>query len=115
MAAVLASCVGGATTQKPRRPCRFLIPKDYVGWLKINFKAPDATALSLEDGLYLFRFAPDGTAKTSSDIEYGARRDEYYYYSATDREPLDVTGWGKGGVIWVIKGVRPTILRFWQS
>ena len=83
-----------------RRPIRYLIPQGYVGWVRIEFGIPHASALPVEDDSYLIRFTSEGYIQTSSPIEYGAASDDYYYYSENGREPLPSTGWGKGGMIW---------------
>jgi hypothetical protein len=75
--------------QEKRRPSRFLIPDGYVGWVRIDFKIKGAPALPLEDGYFLFKIPPEGRLQTSSDIEYGAALDEYYYYSGDARRRLD--------------------------
>jgi len=102
----LLACVGiGAATvlhfrETSRRPSRYLIPNDYVGWVEIHFEVKGATALPVEDGFYLFKFSRGCILKTSSSLESGWARDEYYYYDDAKRQPLPVTGWDGGGAIW---------------
>ncbi|HYV03646.1 MAG TPA: hypothetical protein VFB82_03615 [Blastocatellia bacterium] len=80
-------CAAASTScQKQRRPSRYLVPKGYVGWVKILFKVKDAPPLSVEDGHYLFKIPTDGKLETSSDIEFGVASDDYYYYSEDTRE-----------------------------
>ena len=93
--AVSASCL-----TKQRRPCRYLIPEGYVGWVRIDFAVKGAPALPDQDGYSVFKFPPNGKLETSSDIEYGAAADEYYYYSDDKVRPLAVTDWDGGGMIW---------------
>jgi uncharacterized protein DUF6843 len=77
------------------------VPDGYVSWIKINFREQNAAALPIEDGYYVARIPESGELKTSSDIEYGWAKDEYYYYSSNDtRHLLKATGWGGGGLIW---------------
>jgi hypothetical protein len=85
--------------QKQRRPERFLIPNGYVGWVKIYFEIPNAPALPLEDGHYLFNIPSTGVLKTSSKLEEGVASDEFFYVSGTQRTKLVETGWGEGGMI----------------
>src|SRR2546429_9618871 len=92
---ISANCQG-----QQRRPSRYLIPEGYVGWVRIDFNIKDAPSLSVEDGYYLFKFPPSGRIQTSSDMEYGAAKDEFYYYSGDTRHLLKETGWGHGGMIW---------------
>jgi hypothetical protein len=86
--------------QKQRRPCRYLIADGYVGWVKVYFKVKKAPPLPIEDGYYLFAFPASGVLLTSSDLEEGWARDQYFYYAGTTRHPLASTGWDGGGVIW---------------
>ena len=93
---VSAACQG-----KQRHPSRYLIPKGYIGWVRIDFKVNDAPPLPIEDGHYLFKFPPSGHLQTSSDIEYGwSSSDDFYYYSGDDRQQLKETMWGGGGMVW---------------
>jgi hypothetical protein len=93
--AVITAC-----QEKQRRPSRYLIPEGYVGWVRINFRVKDAPPIPIEDGRYLFKFPPSGLIETSSDIEYGWSKDEYFYYSGDARRKLVGTGWGESGMIW---------------
>jgi hypothetical protein len=84
-----------------RNPSRFLIPDGYVGWVNIYFLVKDAPELPLEEGHYLFRILPSGELSTSSRLEGGIAKDDYYYVDKQDRRrKLESTGWGKGGMIW---------------
>lgn len=86
---------------EPRRqPVKYLVPQGYVGWVKIDFGSQNEAALPIEKDYHLARIPQKGHLKTSSDIEYGWAKDEYYYYSNDTRHPLRVTGWGGGGMIW---------------
>jgi hypothetical protein len=90
----------GLGCEQQRRPSRYLVPEGYVGWVRVEFGVQGAPALPIEDGFYLVRFSPSGLLKTSSDIEYGIARDEYYYFSRAKRLRLRETGWSEGGMIW---------------
>jgi hypothetical protein len=98
-AIVFCFCVS-ASCEKQRRPCRYLIPHGYVGWVKAYFKVQNAPPLPIEDGYYLFKYPPSGILLTSSDVEEGWADDQYYYYSGETRRALHETGWGEGGLIW---------------
>jgi hypothetical protein len=93
--AVFAACLA-----KERRPCKYLIPEGYVGWVRIDYKIKGAPALPIDDGRRILKFPPIGHLETSSEIEYGAAGDEYYYYSDDELRPLAVTDWDGGGMIW---------------
>ena len=90
----------GLQTEVKRRPVRYLIPAGYIGWVKINFRVPDAPALPIKDGNYVAVFSQNGELKTSSDIEYGVAKDEYYYLAVNCKRPLEVTTSRGGGMIW---------------
>jgi hypothetical protein len=78
-----------------------LIPEGYVGWINIYFEVKDAPALPVEEGHYLFRIPSAGELRTSSRLEGGMAKDDYYYVDKRgNRRGLESTGWGKGGMIW---------------
>lgn len=84
-----------------RQPSRYLIPNGYVGWVNIYFEIKDAPALPVEEGRYLFKISPTGELSTSSRLEGGIAKDDYYYVDKQDRRRrLESSGWGEGGMIW---------------
>ncbi len=85
--------------EKVRRPSRYLIPQDYIGWVRIDFKVADAPPLPIEDDYYLFKFPPSGHLETSSDIEYGSADDEYFYYSGNERKKIELSTLDDSGMI----------------
>jgi uncharacterized protein DUF6843 len=101
LAAVMAGVAAlGLGCEQQRRPSRYLIPDGYVGLVSIEYRVKGAPPLPIEDGFYLVKLPPGGLLKTSSAIEYGVAKDEYYYYSGATRRPLKQTGWSEGGMIW---------------
>ncbi len=84
-----------------RHPMRYLIPSGYVGWVAVQYGEITAPALPLENGTFVCRFVSTGLVETSTTLEEGWAKDEYFYYSddGTRRELKD-TGWGLGGMIW---------------
>lgn len=94
---IIASC---PQTEDKRRPVRYWIPAGYTGWVKINFRVPNAPALPMEDGNYVAQIPANAQLETSSDIEYGTAKDEYYYYETGGKRPLKHTTFGGGGMIW---------------
>lgn len=83
-----------------RHPARFLIPRGYVGWIKVKY-GETAPALELSNGTYICRVPANGILATSSHLEDGWAKDEYFYYSDDGSlEALPDTGWGGGGMIW---------------
>jgi hypothetical protein len=95
---------------------RFLIPEGYAGWLCVTFAAPGAPALPIEDGFHLVLFPADGGVVTSTAVEGGKMRDEFYYYVADRRSPFDA-GQSLGGGYTVSGGSNPpgATFKFWVS
>jgi hypothetical protein len=92
----------GACHEKQRQPNKYLIPQDYTGWVRINYKIKDTVSLPFENGFYLVRFPTSGLVSTSSEGEEGWASDEYYYYSDGGVHRLRETGdskmiWGEIG------------------
>ncbi len=95
---VTAISMGGAPLA--RHPTKYLIPEEFIGWVKINHgenKAP----LPLLNGKYICRIPASGVLDTSSGVEDGWAKDDYFYYSENGSlRELPKTGWSKGGMIW---------------
>ncbi len=84
-----------------RHPVQYLIPQDYVGWVSIQDGVQGAPALRMKTGSLICQIPPSGVLQTSSLLEDGWARDDYFYYSANGfRRALKNTGWGHGGMIW---------------
>jgi hypothetical protein len=84
-----------------RHPTKFLIPANYVGWVEVKYGETTATALPMNKGALICRIPAAGVFATSSRLERGWARDEYFYYSSDgSSHELKETGWGKGGMIW---------------
>jgi hypothetical protein len=99
-----------------RHPTKFLIPQGYVGWVEIEH-GEGAPPLEMSNGVYICRIPASGILQTSSSLEDGWAKDEYFYYSEDGSlRALPDTAWGGGGMIWGgdIKfqldgnGIRPT-------
>ena len=82
-----------------RHPTIYLVPQGYVGWVKIQHgeKAPP---LEMSNGAYMCRIPANGILQTSSSLEDGWAKDEYFYYSEDGTRALPNTGWGRSGMIW---------------
>jgi Family of unknown function (DUF6843) len=83
-----------------RHPTRYLIPLNYVGWVKVEHTKV-APPLAISGGIYVCQVPGTGVVRTSSRLEGGWAKDEYFYYA--DGRPvqrLSETGWGAGGLIW---------------
>jgi hypothetical protein len=83
-----------------RPPSRFLIPSGYVGWVRIDYRVPNAAPLVREEKYLLVRIDGNGTLKTSSDLPQGWGRDQFFFVTGNLRKPLSNAGWCKGGMIW---------------
>lgn len=83
-----------------RHPTKFLIPKAYIGWIKVEY-GRNAPPLEMSNGRYVCRIPASGLLATSSPLEDGWAKDEYLYYSEDgSTEALRDTDWGGGGMIW---------------
>ena len=86
-----------------RPPERFLIPAEYRGWVRVEFRRKDAPPLPMEDGRRLLKLNAQGTLQTSSDPQLGHGRDDFFYYSGDRRTQLSNAGVCKGGMVWQIE------------
>ena len=95
---VAAISMGGSPIA--RHPTKFLIPQGYVGWVKIEH-GESAPPLEMSNGVYICRIPASGILQTSSSLEDGWAKDEYFYYSEDGSlRALPNTTWGGGGMIW---------------
>jgi hypothetical protein len=78
---LFAANLNFAGTGKDRRPCHYLIPEGYVGWVQINFGLKDAPPIPIENEARIFKFSESGLIETSDTIEYGSAKDYFFYYS----------------------------------
>ncbi len=84
-----------------RHPTKFLIPQNYVGWVEVKYGDANAPALQMKNGTFICKIPEDGLLGTSSPLEGGWAKDEYFYYSQDGSvHALKDTGWGFGGMIW---------------
>jgi hypothetical protein len=84
-----------------RHPTAFLIPNGYVGWVEVKYGEKESSPLPRQNGKYTCRIPNGGLLNTSSSLEAGWAKDEYFYYSEDGSvHRLKDTGWGAGGVIW---------------
>jgi hypothetical protein len=86
---------------KQRQPSRFLIPKDFVGWVLIELGVKGAPLPRQEGGHLIFEIPPSGKLAIAGSPQTGWAKDEYFYVDAQGaREPLRITPPGGGGLIW---------------
>jgi hypothetical protein len=89
--------------QSTRRSVRYVIPDGYVGWLRIDYGVNDAHApgygvkralpLPVKDGAVIVELPPGGHLVTSSPMEFGAARDEYYYSGNGGQSLCRILAW----------------------
>jgi hypothetical protein len=97
----VTAAISMSGTALARHAARFLIPDGYVGWVEVKYGVKDSPALVIENETFIYQIPSTGLLKTSSLLEYGWAKDEYFYYSENgSRRPLRDTGWGMGGYIW---------------
>src|SRR6266487_1765419 len=62
---------------------RYLVPRDYSGWLCVNYGVTSAPQLSIdENGFTVVKFPTSGIVHTSSLGKPGPLIDTYFYYDA---------------------------------
>jgi len=83
--ALLGGCMNA---DSKRAPYRYLMPSGYVGWVEIRFGVLDAPELPVQEGFRVARFSKQGTLNTSSRLQDGWAKDEYYYYAGDTRQKL---------------------------
>lgn len=84
-----------------RHPTKYLIPENYVGWIEVRYGETTDPVLPVDKGTLICRIPADGVLVTSSLLEEGWAKDEYFYYSQDGSvSELRETGWGSGGMIW---------------
>lgn len=87
--------------EEMRAPEKYIIPKGYVGWVRVDLGVPGAAALPVEDGRLVFNIPATGRLETSSKLEEGWAYDEYYYCDVAGHcERLPVSAPGENGMIW---------------
>ena len=71
-----------------RIPIEYLIPRNYVGWIRIEYGLNDYPALPHKDGHVVAGIPSTGILRTSSKPEYGWAVDKYYYLDQTGKRLL---------------------------
>jgi hypothetical protein len=72
--------------KKPNRD--FYVPKGYEGWISIEYQVAGAPEIPLKDGAEQISIDEEGQAATSSSLEVGWRRDQYFWVEGTDTVPI---------------------------
>jgi len=86
-----------------RPPERYLIPAGFTGWTRIEFRKRGAPPLPTEDGHRLLKLDAQGELATGSDPQTGHGRDDFYYYTDSQRTQVSNAGVCKGGMIWEVE------------
>lgn len=82
-------------------PSIFLVPDDYIGWVRLEYNLKDAQPVPVEDGVKVFKFPETGALYTSSSGPERGAGDEYFYYSQDgSRHPVPQDYRGGKGMIW---------------
>jgi hypothetical protein len=74
---VLAYSLNGPS----RTPMRYLFPQGFTGKYSIELGVKTAAPLPVEDGFLVLQIPKDGQLQTSSVLEEGWAKDEYYFVS----------------------------------
>ena len=69
---------------------KIVLPKDYIGEVRVYYKVPNRPPLSQEKGRLVFRIPPSGILETSSPYTPGWASDRYYYFDAASRTEMEV-------------------------
>jgi hypothetical protein len=83
-----------------QHPYRYLIPKGYIGWVRVDFNVKDAPALLIENGYYIFKIPATGRLQTSSDDGDGILEDQYFYVCGEIRVRLSINQGSGRSMIW---------------
>src|ERR1035441_3603672 len=67
----------------------WIIPRDYVGWLRLDYSVTDQPALPVENGRYIVRMPATGRMQTSSMNTASIDTNEYAVEDSTGRHRLE--------------------------
>lgn len=83
---LLASC---GASQVARTPDTFLVPRGYIGWIRVDYGVHGAAPLTRVNGRLVHRIPASGYLKTSTVSQEGMAQDEFYFVEGQHRERLD--------------------------
>jgi len=106
MVSLLAVLLLAACYPQKRSPSVYEMPDGFIGWVCIEFERPDCEETPYIEGKWILKIPRDGYLCTSSKIEYGRAKDEYYYMQKGKRVKMPTfsdQAWygGTGNNYWV--------------
>lgn len=66
---------------------QFYVPKGYQGWVKIEYRVPGAPPLPEQDGKQILTINDSGYLATSTPLEIGWRRDDFFWKNDQEEIP----------------------------
>jgi hypothetical protein len=69
-----------------RKPVKYLILANFVGWAKVKYKVAGASSLPLEEQSFVVRVPRSGVVETSDSPENKVAKDEFYYVNGGQRQ-----------------------------
>jgi hypothetical protein len=87
---VLVLClVGTVSCGSKSRPERWVIPDNYVGWLRLDYAIDGAAPLPIERGAYLVQMPRSGRLQTSSPYNSSIDRNEFFVATTHGPQKLE--------------------------
>jgi hypothetical protein len=75
----LCCCLFGMASCGPRSGReKWIIPQNYVGWLRLDYAVAGAPPLPMENGAFVVRMPPGGRLETSSALSGSIDENEYF-------------------------------------
>lgn len=81
-------------------PYQYLIPRGYVGWIRIDFNVKDAPPLPVAGNYYVLKIPATGHFQTSTADAYGPLGDVYVYECGAERKRLVISQGKEACRIW---------------
>lgn len=93
---ILGMCFGLllSACEERRSPCVYEMPASFRGWVLIVFNQTNCPSLPVRDGHRIFTLGPDGRLRTSSSLETGWAKDEFYF-AADGKKKVSATVMGQ--------------------
>jgi hypothetical protein len=73
---------------------RVVLPDEYVGWVRVDYRVPGAAPLPAEDGFQILLIPESGVLVTSSDMRTSPKRDEVFFERSGKRIRAPYSGRG---------------------